>query len=138
MSGHHSRTASLLWAMRNLSGKNKNLSSSVGDSRHSPCLCALSHVDEDRGRCSSFRRQKKSGSCRLGVCHRNLYISWLSHFFSLLLAGLIFFFRYYHVLISFFLYCLFWSFLPWLYFFSYLTLRLIPSYPMESLKHCFW
>ena len=37
----------------------KNLSSSVGYSLHSPCLSALSHVDEDRGHCQQLPTTEK-------------------------------------------------------------------------------
>ena len=40
----------------------KNLSSSVGYSLHSPCLSALSHDDEDRGHCQQLPTTEKKAA----------------------------------------------------------------------------
>ena len=68
---------------------------------------------------SSFRRQKAALANRvfvIAICTSHGY-----HILFSALCEIDFFFRYCHVLKSFFLYCQFWSFLPWLYLFFLLN-----------------
>ena len=98
--------------------KTGNLSSSVGYSLHvSSCLSALSHVDEDRGRqlpaASDDRKRLLPITC---LSSQFVHLMVITFLFSAL-CEIDFFFRYCHVLISFFYIACFGHFTLALFFF---------------------